>query len=225
MWEWAGAFISKVLDIVVPLLLPVVGGTLMLWWKKREGKWATPIVYGLVTATCLWLILASVWLIKRDQRIIGLEETTPKVVQKAVTEWLGNTDYNVKRDFHQDWHFAFSVSSDPKRKFTVGQLKEGSSQGISQYVSFMSNLDLDTDSKNRILKLPQVKRQLLESELQMDLIRLGISYDIQSTGRIRLESRIPILGLTEWNCLERVRLFDGGIIFVREKLRAFLVTQ
>ena len=42
---------------------------------------------------------------------------------------------------------------------------------------------------------------------------------------LRIEARVPIIGLTEWDFMERVRIMDGGIILVKEKISSFFAAQ
>lgn len=78
--------------------------------------------------------------------------------------------------------------------------------------------------KNEIAKLSVKKRQQLESELKIELVRLRMGYTMKlPIENLRLEARVPIIGLTEWDFMERVRLMHGGVIIVRETINSYLL--
>lgn len=120
--------------LLVWAMVPTIRG---IWseiksWTEPQKTLAVLISCIFITSWVLMILAARRTLlgeIKRDQRVewmIGLEDTTPTVVEKNIAAWLHKSPYSVKRETYLNsmWHFAFTVQPNSDRLVTVGQLKQ-----------------------------------------------------------------------------------------------------
>jgi hypothetical protein len=166
---------------------------------------------------------------KREQRMqwmIGLEETTPTVVEESIRSWLNKGPYSVKKESYQNsiWHFAFNVQTDGGRRFTLGQLKQDNE---SRFITFIVGINLNDQIKLGITKLSDKQREQLANELRVELVQLRAGYSglRLPLEKLQINAKTPIVGLTEWDFMERVRLMDGVLIVVAAKINSFLAAQ
>jgi len=72
--EWVSGVAQKLsADLLRPVII-AVGTAVMAWLKSREWKWTEPLLYGLITAACLFILLGGI-----GQGTQGINEEEAKI--------------------------------------------------------------------------------------------------------------------------------------------------
>lgn len=219
-WDW---FWQWPLEKVLQWALPFLGAFLMGWWRERDGKWTAPVLFGLVTFTCIFFVISEVQRARRVQSVTGLQDTTPSIVEATIKPWIEESGYAVRKGQDTNPHFKLIVNFQSGRDVAVTQPK---TQSIDSLV-FATNVIVSKDQLDRIEKLSAEKQRWLLAELSLELVKLELAFSAQSPPLkvIYLRNQVPILGLERQDFQRKLASVDRGIIVVAETINVFLANH
>ena len=166
--EWWSGFIQVLLAHWGYFLIMTIGSALIAWGRKKEWKWASPILYGLAAFAFLGYILLGGF------HTQNLGSLPAKELELKLREPLDYLDYKTGRISDEKANFNFSVVDVNGIKLTVVQRKSYPST-----INLMLGITVAPDIQQKIGNLNEKEKIRLRRELKSQILKQGFTETIQ----------------------------------------------
>lgn len=163
-WLWQGLLSNLLWELLI-----VAAGVAVAVLRKRESKWAVPILFGLVTAACLlvgWFTITGRSLLSRPA-----VEITPENVEDNIKLWADDFGMSLERQpSPPDSYFLYVVrlhGGDPVQVFR-------SKTDKPNYLQFASSLTFAAEHEAIASKMTKAQTDKFAEKLTVDLARSNL---------------------------------------------------
>lgn len=151
--EWWSGFFQGVLAHWISVIIMMAVSTLIAWGKKKDWKWATPILYGIATFVFLGYILLGGF------NFHSVSNMSVKNIESQIRESLESFGYQTGKSPEQNCEFRLTVADLNGTKLSISQLKNFPSLII---IGIGVHLSADTQQKFSNLSINE-KRQFMRN--------------------------------------------------------------
>lgn len=205
-------------------LLVIVGGFGVGWARAKNYAWATPAMYGLVSAAMILIILIGV----RAWNILPTpaSQITPENLESNVRKWLDTFSISSRKGQDLNCYFVFLVTLRNGNRVIVCRVTD---PNLSKYLIIQGSLSV-TPPLDKILDgMSQEKKEHLINEVGCELAKLRMTCDILLASKaygaqiqrppaiIIVEKRVPINNnLSEDLFMDRLDDINSAIMVARQ---------
>jgi hypothetical protein len=210
--DWLQDIWQSLLKDWIKYGVAAVGGVIITWARSKNWRWATPVLYGLLAFAAIYILLGG-W-----SKPAQLTSTSPQV-ETNIRKWLDNFHLRVQKVPENDSYFTFIIQTPNGQHVKITRSKTDQ----DQYITFNGAVVISADDQVKLKTLPTQKQRQLQYELIMELTRQKISNSINFPENVVVvETRAPIIELTEAKLIEQINDIDYAVALVRTKFRSSL---
>src|SRR5215472_13619236 len=162
-WLWQGIVSNLTWEILV-----VAAGIAMALLRKKDSKWAGPIIFGLLTITALSVL----WFTITGRSLFSPPrvEVSPENIEKQLKTWCENVAIGTERTEEPDSYFAYTLRSHGGDPVNVFRAKHQPG-----YLQFKGLITFAPEHQAALAKLSNDDEEMIFQQLVLELAKANLS--------------------------------------------------